>query len=129
MDNLTFGQRAADFAAAKIGSWSFLIIFNALTIIWVTYNLELGSKALDPFPFILLNLCFSWLAGVQAPLIMISQNRQEEIQKSTVDSIARIGQATYEMASATKLILEDQNKLLIHMAKEEAQQRKGDHRV
>lgn len=129
MEKLTFGQKAADFAAARIGSWTFLIFFNALTTLWICLNMRMGLSALDPFPFILLNLCFSWLAGVQAPLIMISQNRQEEVQKKTVGSIAQIGQATYEMTSAIKLILEDQSKLLVHLAKEEASQRKGDHRV
>jgi uncharacterized membrane protein len=129
MEKLTFGQRAADMAASRIGSWKFLISFNIFIFSWITFNICLGNAALDPSPFIKLNLLLSWLAGVQAPLIMISQNRQEEVQKRTVDSIAYIGQATYEVTSAIKLILEDQNKMLVHLAKEEASQRKGDHRV
>jgi len=89
----TVGQRAADLAAKHIGSWAFLIGFNAFVGAWCAVNGFLGGRAFDPYPFILLNLVFSWLAGVQAPVIMISQNRQEEIGRETQLAILRLLQA------------------------------------
>jgi uncharacterized membrane protein len=76
---LTFGQRIADKVAAFGGSWTFIILFVALIIIWITINVYwLVNKAFDPFPFIFLNLILSCVAALQAPVIMMSQNRQEE---------------------------------------------------
>ena len=71
----TFGQRLADSMAAFGGSWTFLIGFAAALAIWVGFNL-LSLSAPDPYPFIFLNLLLSMLAAVQAPIIMMSQNRQ-----------------------------------------------------
>ena len=82
-NQLTLGQRAADFANQHIGSWRFLIILNIFMLLWIGFNVYVGPTSFDHFPFTLLNLMLSWIAGVQAPLIMISQNRQEEIQKDT----------------------------------------------
>jgi len=76
---LTFGQRLADKIADFGGSWTFIILFMVFIIIWMGINiLWLRNKAFDPYPFILLNLMLSCLAALQAPLIMMSQNRQEE---------------------------------------------------
>lgn len=118
----TLGQKAADFAAAKIGSWGFLISFNAAMACWIAFNTYLGDKAFDPAPFIGLNLMLSWMAGVQAPLIMISQNRQEEVQRQTVESIADIGRATFEIAAATKDLLEEHSDMLEDLVENDEQQ-------
>ena len=72
----TFGQRLADGVASFGGSWSFLIGFGAVLAAWVGGNLLLSQSAPDPYPFIFLNLLLSMLAAVQAPIIMMSQNRQ-----------------------------------------------------
>ncbi len=72
----TFGQRLADAVASFGGSWSFLIGFGAVLAAWVGGNLALARSAPDPYPFIFLNLLLSMLAAVQAPIIMMSQNRQ-----------------------------------------------------
>ena len=72
----TFGQRLADAVASFGGSWSFLIGFGAVLAAWVGGNLVLAQSAPDPYPFIFLNLLLSMLAAVQAPIIMMSQNRQ-----------------------------------------------------
>ena len=93
--SLTLGQRAADFAAARIGSWAFLIGFNVFVASWMALNFFLRDHAFDPFPWILLNLVFSWLAGVQAPLIMISQNRQEEISRQQQKHMLNMQEAIY----------------------------------
>ncbi len=75
----TYGQRLADKIASFGGSWKFIIIFGVFILIWMIINIIfLTSKAFDPYPFILLNLILSCLAALQAPVIMMSQNRQEE---------------------------------------------------
>jgi len=73
----TFGQRIADTVARFGGSWTFIIIFAVVLIVYSTINVFLDKKAWDPYPFILLNLFLSMLAAVQAPVIMMSQNRQD----------------------------------------------------
>lgn len=75
----TFGQRLADGIARVGGSWSFIIAFLLFLVGWVILNtVLLATRALDPYPFIFLNLLLSMLAAIQAPIIMMSQNRQTE---------------------------------------------------
>ncbi|MFL6500799.1 MAG: DUF1003 domain-containing protein [Candidatus Udaeobacter sp.] len=75
---LTFGERLSDRIAEFGGSWKFLITFGAVIVVWIAANVVLlATRAFDPFPFILLNLILSCLAAVQAPVIMMSQNRAE----------------------------------------------------
>ena len=77
--HFTFGQRLADTIASFGGSWSFIILFGLFILIWISSNVFfLLNKGFDPYPFILLNLILSCLAALQAPVIMMSQNRQEE---------------------------------------------------
>jgi CRP/FNR family transcriptional regulator, cyclic AMP receptor protein len=76
-ERLTIGQRIADAVAAFGGSWTFIIVFSCVMAFWMTMNSLMGEgKAFDPFPFILLNLALSTCAALQAPIIMMSQNRQ-----------------------------------------------------
>lgn len=76
---LTFGQRIADKVAGFGGSWTFIISFGLFILVWISINVFwLLNKGFDPYPFILLNLLLSCLAALQAPVIMMSQNRQEE---------------------------------------------------
>jgi uncharacterized membrane protein len=75
---MTFGERLSDKVAKFGGSWRFIIIFMAVLWIWILVNsLILGAKAFDPFPYILMNLILSCIAAIQAPIIMMSQNRKE----------------------------------------------------
>src|SRR5438477_5243788 len=75
---LTFGERLSDRIAEFGGSWKFLITFGAVIVVWIGANVALlATRAFDPYPFILLNLILSCLAAVQAPVIMMSQNRAE----------------------------------------------------
>ena len=75
---LTLGERLADGMARYAGSWGFIIVFAAVIILWIAFNSYiLASRTFDHYPFILLNLCLSCLAAIQAPIIMMSQNRQE----------------------------------------------------
>jgi uncharacterized membrane protein len=73
---LTFGEWLADRVASFGGSWTFLISFAVVLVFWVALNSLLLAKAFDPYPYILLNLFLSMLASIQAPVIMMSQNRQ-----------------------------------------------------
>ena len=76
-DGLTLGQRIADTVAATMGSWNFIIIQSAILAVWIVANLLAVVKHWDPYPFILLNLLLSCIAAIQAPIIMMSQRRQE----------------------------------------------------
>jgi uncharacterized membrane protein len=73
----TWGERIADSVAKFGGSWAFIILFGITLITYSWVNVHLGSRAWDPYPFILLNLFLSMLAAIQAPVIMMSQNRQD----------------------------------------------------
>lgn len=74
---LTTGERISDRIAEFGGSWAFILSFFAFLALWITLNVALLSKPFDSYPFILLNLCLSCLASIQAPVILMSQNRQE----------------------------------------------------
>jgi uncharacterized membrane protein len=74
----TFGERIADHVASFGGSWTFIIVFAVVLSVYTLINIVLGGKAWDPYPFILLNLFLSMLAAIQAPVIMMSQNRQDK---------------------------------------------------
>ena len=75
-NSLTFGQQLADRVATVGGSWAFIIAFGVFLVAWATINTLLLTRPLDPYPFIFLNLLLSMLAAIQAPVIMMSQNRQ-----------------------------------------------------
>jgi uncharacterized membrane protein len=78
-EQMTLGERLADHLAAVAGSWNFILLFLGIIAVWVAINsLVLLSRSWDPYPFILLNLILSLLAGLQAPVIMMSQHRQED---------------------------------------------------
>ena len=76
-EEMTFGERIADEVARFGGSWTFIILFGVILLTYTMLNHALGGKAWDPYPFILLNLFLSMLAAIQAPVIMMSQNRQD----------------------------------------------------
>jgi CRP/FNR family cyclic AMP-dependent transcriptional regulator len=76
-EDMTFGERIADMVAGFGGSWTFIIAFSLAICIYTALNVGLRNKAWDPYPFILLNLFLSMLAAIQAPVIMMSQNRQD----------------------------------------------------
>lgn len=89
-EHMTFGQRAADAVARFAGSWAFIFSFIAVMVIWMVMNVLLAAKAFDAYPFILLNLVLSCIAAVQAPLIMMSQNRQEVKDRKRAENDYRV---------------------------------------
>ena len=99
-DKYTLGQRAADAIAKFAGSWAFIFSFTGVLILWLVVNALLASKAFDPYPFILLNLVLSCVAAIQAPLIMMSQNRQEEKDRRRAEN-------DYKVNLKTEIMIED----------------------
>lgn len=89
-EKITFGQKAADAVARFAGSWAFIFSFIAVMVIWMVMNVLLAAKAFDAYPFILLNLVLSCIAAVQAPLIMMSQNRQEAKDRKRAENDYRV---------------------------------------
>ena len=103
-ENLTLGQRTADKIATFGGSWRFIIIFGVVLVIWIIGNaIILSSKAFDPYPFVFLNLILSCLAAIQAPVIMMSQNRQSERDRLTAAN-------DYLINLKSEIIIEDLHK-------------------
>ncbi|MEZ4885582.1 MAG: DUF1003 domain-containing protein [Chitinophagales bacterium] len=89
-EHITFGNRIADNIAKFGGSWRFILSFGAVLFCWILVNAYLLTKPFDPFPFILLNLVLSCLAAIQAPVIMMSQNRQETKDRLRAEQDYRI---------------------------------------
>lgn len=96
----TLGQRAADKIAKFAGRWAFIFSFTGVLILWMAVNAALAAKAFDPYPFILLNLVLSCVAAIQAPLIMMSQNRQEEKDCQRAEN-------DYKVNLKTEIMIED----------------------
>ena len=99
-EKYTLGQRAADTIAKFAGSWAFIFSFTGVLVLWMVFNVILATKAFDPYPFILLNLVLSCVAAIQAPLIMMSQNRQEEKDRRRAEN-------DYKVNLKTEIMIED----------------------
>lgn len=99
-ERYTLGQRAADKIAKFAGSWAFIFSFTGGLVLWMVINAVLAAKAFDPYPFILLNLVLSCVAAIQAPLIMMSQNRQEEKDRRRAEN-------DYKVNLKTEIMIED----------------------
>ena len=99
-EKYTLGQRAADTIAKFAGSWAFIFSFAGVLVLWMVINAILATKAFDPYPFILLNLVLSCVAAIQAPLIMMSQNRQEEKDRRRAEN-------DYKVNLKTEIMIED----------------------
>lgn len=89
-DERSLGQRGADAIAAHAGSWSFIIVFLALLTVWMLYNGGRDSARFDPYPYILLNLVLSCLAAIQAPVILMSQNRVDAKRNELAEQDFRV---------------------------------------
>lgn len=96
----TLGQRAADAIAKFAGSWAFIFSFAGVLALWMIINIIMATKAFDPYPFILLNLVLSCVAAIQAPLIMMSQNRQEEKDRRRAENDYKVNLKTEIMIEA-----------------------------
>ena len=123
-EKYTLGQRAAESIAKFAGSWAFIFSFSGVLILWMVVNALLAAGAFDPYPFILLNLVLSCVAAIQAPLIMMSQNRQEEKDRRRAEN-------DYKVNLKTEIMIEDlYDKVNAILAKQSALERqvRGDHK-
>lgn len=122
--SITFGEKAADKISEAVGSWKFILIFCGFIVFWIILNGICLLNPIDPFPFILLNLLLSCVAAIQAPIIMMSQNRQAK-----KDSMRNHND--YRIDLKSELILEslhydidklisNQKKIIAYIQKEEA---------
>jgi len=89
-DSLSLGQKVADQVAAAMGSWTFIIIQSTILLFWIVLNVVAFIRHWDPYPFILLNLALSFQAAYAAPFIMMSQNRQQEIDRKEAENDYKI---------------------------------------
>ncbi len=125
-EKYTVGQRAADAIAKFAGSWAFIFSFSAVLALWMIVNILLAVKAFDPYPFILLNLVLSCVAAIQAPLIMMSQNRQEEKDRRRAENDYKVNLKTEimieDLYDKINLILKKQAALEKKLAQEEAKE-------
>ena len=118
-DKYTVGQRAADAIAKFAGSWAFIFSFSGVLILWMVVNVLLAAGAFDPYPFILLNLVLSCVAAIQAPLIMMSQNRQEEKDRRRAEN-------DYKVNLKIEIMIEDlYDKVNAILAKQSALERQA----
>ncbi len=99
-ETLFFGDKVADKVAEVAGSWKFIISFCMILIFWIILNSVLLLKSFDPYPFILLNLVLSCIAALQAPIIMMSQNRQEHKDRLRAEN-------DYKVNLKAEIIIED----------------------
>ncbi|WP_035796468.1 DUF1003 domain-containing protein [Clostridium akagii] len=117
--NVSLGQKAADNIASFGGSWTFIIGFVVIIIVWITSNtILLSQKAFDVYPFILLNLVLSCLAALQAPIIMMSQNRQAEKDRLTASN-------DYLVNLKSEIIIEDLHKKLDALIEQQDENKKN----
>ena len=117
-EKYTLGQRAADAIAKFAGSWAFIFSFTGVLLLWMVVNTILAADAFDPFPFILLNLVLSCVAAIQAPLIMMSHNRQEEKDRRRAEN-------DYKVNLKTEIMIEDlYDKVNAILAKQSALEKK-----
>ena len=115
-EKASFGQKAADAVAKFAGSWAFIFSFVAVMAIWMILNVLLAAHAFDAYPFILLNLVLSCIAAIQAPLIMMSQNRQEAKDRKRAENDYRVNLKSEfvidELYRKLEQVSENQKKIL-----------------
>lgn len=127
-EEMTFGDKAADKISEVAGSWTFILLFCFFLILWIVINTVMLTKAVDPYPFILLNLVLSCIASLQAPIIMMSQNRQAK-----KDSIRNKNDYHIDLKSELileqlhehiDLVLQNQKKILEYLKEEDKKNNK-----
>ena len=129
-EKASFGQKAADAVAKFAGSWAFIFSFVAVMAIWMILNVLLAANAFDAYPFILLNLVLSCIAAIQAPLIMMSQNRQEAKDRKRAENDYRVNLKSEfvidELYRKLEQVSENQKKILKLLEKSSDTDKKDD---
>lgn len=115
--HLTFSQRASDVLTKFVGSWKFIFLFLFFLLIWISFNVyfliefELGS-VFDPYPFVFLNLVLAMITSIQAPIILMSQNRQTERERIRAEYDYAINRKTEKEVREMKTDIEEIKQLL-----------------
>ncbi len=129
-EKISFGQKAADAVARFAGSWAFIFSFIGVMVVWMVVNIILATNAFDAYPFILLNLVLSCIAAVQAPLIMMSQNRQEAKDRQRAENDYRVNLKSEvvvaELYKKLEQVSETQRKILKELEKIQADKASAD---
>lgn len=115
-EDYSFADKISDDIARFAGSWAFIITFLVVLVSWLIFN-SISKYKVDPFPFILLNLVLSCVAAIQAPLVLMSQNREEERNKEESDS-------DFYINIKSELLLEDIHNEIIALRKEQEELKK-----
>ncbi|MDD3027526.1 MAG: DUF1003 domain-containing protein [Erysipelotrichaceae bacterium] len=117
--NMTLGEKAADKVARFAGSWAFIFSFVSCIVIWIIINLLMMADAFDQYPFILLNLILSCVAAIQAPLIMMSQNRQEAKDRERAENDFRVNLKSEaiigDLHSKMEEVLKTQHRIIMEL--------------
>lgn len=125
IDEATFGERLADKVATVIGSWPFLIIQTVLILIWVTLNVIGIINHWDPYPFILLNLCFSLQAAYTGPILLVAGNRQSQLDRLRLEHTAEVEEASEKMTIEILKEIETNTEATVRILQHIRQQKKG----
>ncbi len=126
-EKMSFGDKVADKISEVAGSWSFIIIFCGFLLFWIILNGVILVNAIDPYPFILLNLLLSCLAALQAPIIMMSQNRQAKKDtirnKNDYHTDLKSELILEQLHDHIEKVLQNQNKILSYLKQDEEEKK------
>jgi uncharacterized membrane protein len=124
IDEATLGERTADRVAAVLGSWPFLITQSALIALWVSLNVIGFVNHWDPYPFILLNLCFSLQAAYTGPILLVAGNRQSQLDRLRLEHTAAVEEASEKMTIEILKEIETNTEATVRIL-EQIRQQKG----
>lgn len=125
IDEATFGERLADKVATVIGSWPFLIIQTVLILIWIILNVVGFINHWDPYPFILLNLCFSLQAAYTGPILLVAGNRQSQLDRLRLEHTAEVEEASEKITIEILKEIETNTEATVRILEHIRQQKKG----
>ena len=125
IDEATFGERLADKVGTVIGSWPFLITQTVLILIWVALNVIGFINHWDPYPFILLNLCFSLQAAYTGPILLVAGNRQSQLDRLRLEHTAAVEEASEKMTIEILKEIDRNTEATVRILEHLRQQRKG----
>jgi uncharacterized membrane protein len=126
IDEATFGERLADKVGTVIGSWPFLIVQTILIVMWVIVNgVELFIHPWDPYPFILLNLCFSLQAAYTGPILLVAGNRQSQLDRLRLEHTAAVEEASEKMTIEILKEIDRNTEATVRILEHLRQQKKG----
>jgi uncharacterized membrane protein len=125
IDEATFGERLADQVATVIGSWPFLITQTVLILIWVILNVIGFINHWDPYPFILLNLCFSLQAAYTGPILLVAGNRQSQLDRLRLEHTAEVEEVSEKMTIEILKEIETNTEATVRILQHIRQQKKG----